>query len=40
MSKKNFLIVTILTVFLGASIITNAQENPTEKEKYQDDDAG
>jgi hypothetical protein len=31
MLKKNFLIITILIVFLAAGTITNAQENPTEK---------
>jgi hypothetical protein len=31
MLKKNFLIITLLTVFLAAGTITNAQENPTEK---------
>lgn len=30
MSKKNFLIISILTVFLMAAMITNAQEKPTE----------
>lgn len=31
MLKKNFLIITMLTVFLGAFAMINAQENPGEK---------
>ena len=42
MSKQNFLIISILTVFLAAGMITNAQEKPTEKKEskmmMQDDD--
>ena len=33
MSKINFLIISILTVFLAAGMITNAQEKPTEKKE-------
>ena len=42
MLKKNFLIISILTVFLMAAIITKAQEKPIEmkesKMNMQDDD--
>ena len=31
MLKKNFLVISILMVFLATGTITNAQENPTEK---------
>ena len=35
MSKKNFLIISILTVFLAAFTLTNAQEKPSEKKDMQ-----
>ena len=35
MSKKNFLIVSILTVLLASMTLTNAQEKPTEKKDMQ-----
>ena len=35
MSKKNFLIISILTVFLAAGTITNAQDKPSEKKDMQ-----
>lgn len=35
MSKKNFLIISILTVFLAAVTLTNAQEKPSEKKDMQ-----
>lgn len=42
MFKKNFLIISILTVFLMAAMVTKAQEKPTEmkeiKMNMQDDD--
>lgn len=31
MLNKNFLIISIITIFLAIGTITNAQENPTEK---------
>lgn len=33
MLKQNFLIISILTVFLAAGMITNAQEKPTKKKE-------
>ncbi len=35
MSKKNFLIISILTVFLSAVTLTNAQEKPSGKKDMQ-----
>ena len=35
MSKINFLIISILTVFLAAGTITNAQDKPSEKKDMQ-----
>jgi len=35
MSKKNFLIISILTVLLASVTLTNAQEKPSEKKDMQ-----
>ena|SRR4030066_989872 len=35
MSKKNFLIISVLTILLASVTLTNAQEKPSEKKDMQ-----